>query len=824
MDHLDHSTSTPGSLARDDASRPGGRMTADGESSLGILEAVFLNMGDGVAVVDRQGHFILLNPTAQQIFGALPPDMPMSQWSESFGLYLPDTVTPYPVEQLPLSRALLQGEAVDQAEVYVRNEHHERGLWLLVGSRRLTDDSGETYGAVAVFRDITSIKQTEAALREEEEKYRSLYKNTPAMMHSIDSEGRLISVSEFWLRTLGYSRKEVLGRRSVEFFTPESQRYASEHVLPAFFKTGVCKDVPYQIVKKNGEVLDILLSAISERDVSGRVVRSLAVLTDVTERKRVEDALIESEKRMRAILDNANSVFFIIDRQERYIFVNREWERLFHRTLEDVVGKPASEVLPADLAEGFHRSSQAVFDTGKAIHREQRLPLPDGIYTHLTQKFPLIDSSGTLYALCGISTDVTELKQMELGQRFLAEASRALVTSLDAETTLQRVAELSVPTLGELCVVSVLDKDTSLRPVAVATVDPDGSRTVRAFLDAHPPLPDARDGPHAVLVTGRSVVSPEASALLNPAGTEDARWPSVRALQARALLNVPLRVRGFMLGVLSVVSAHAGRPFGPREISLAEELGQRAAFAIENAQLYRKAQESIRARDEFLSIASHELKTPVTSMTLRVQQLGRTLARQESGQIPAEKVAAMLDVFSDQLRRLSHLVDHLLDVSRVNESRVDLRREDVDLAAVARDVTGHLRGQMGRAGCAFELLAPAPVPGRWDRLRVEQVMINLLTNAMKYGAGAPIRMEVARVGDGARIRVQDHGVGIPLAAQARIFDRFERAASRNYGGLGLGLFITRRLVEAHGGTIRVESRPGQGATFTVDLPPEPRPK
>ncbi len=802
-------------------------MTADGDggSPLGILEAVFLNMGDGVSVVDGQGRFVLLNPMAQQIFGAMPPqDLPVSQWSEYFGLYLPDTVTPYPVEELPLGRALVRGEAVDQAEVFVRNARHPRGLWLLVGARRLTDAAGEPYGAVSVFRDITAIKQTEAALREEEEKYRSLYKNTPAMMHSIDSEGRLVSVSEFWLRTLGYSREEVLGRRSVEFFTPESRRYAREHVLPEFFKTGVCKDVPYQIVKKNGEVLDILLSAISERDTLGKVVRSLAVLTDVTERKRVEDALVESEKRMRAILDNANSVFFIIDRQERYIFVNREWERLFHKSYQDVVGKLTTEVLPAELAEGFHRSSQAVFDSGEAIHREQRLPLADGIYTHLTQKFPLIDSSGTMYALCGISTDVTELKQMELGQRFLAEASRALVTSLDAETTLQRVAELSVPTLGALCIVSVLDREAALRPVAVASIDPDGGRTARKFLDAHPPAPGARDGPYAVLTTGRSTTSPEASALLAPEALKEARWQSLRALGAHASLNVPLRARGSLLGVLSIVSAQAGRPYGPREITLAEELGQRAAFAIENAQLYRKAQESIRARDEFLSIASHELKTPVTSMKLRLQQLGRTLAKQDSGQVPADKVSAMLDVFSDQLRRLSHLVDHLLDVSRVNESRVDLRREDVDLAAVARDVTGHLRGQMVRAGCAFELLAPTPVPGRWDRLRVEQVMINLLTNAMKYGAGAPIRMEVTRVEEGARIRVQDHGVGIPLAAQARIFDRFERAASRNYGGLGLGLFITRRLVEAHGGTIQVESRPGQGAIFTVDLPPEPRPE
>ncbi len=824
MDHLDDSTWLSAPLSRDGASRTDGRTEHDDAGGVppGILEAVFLDMGEGVSVVDRHGRFILLNPSAQQIFGALPPPgMSVSRWPSYFGLYLPDTVTPYPAERLPLSRALVRGEAVDQAEVYVRNPRHPGGLWLLVGARQLLDASGEPAGAVSVFRDITATKRAEAALREGEARYRHLYRNTPAMMHSIDSEGRLVNVSEFWLSTLGYTREEVLGRRSVEFFTPASRAFAREHVLPAFFKTGVCKDVPYQMVKKNGEVVDVLLSAISERDASGRVVRSLAVLTDVTERKRAEEALMESEKRMRAILDNANAIFFIVDRQERYIFVNREWERLFHRSLEEVAGKLTFEVLPRELAERFHRTTQDVFVTGEALQTEQRLPLADGVHTHVTQKFPLIDSSGAIYALCGISTDITDLKQMELGQRFLAEASQALVTSLDAETTLQRVAELSVPTLGALCAVSVLDKETLLRPVAVAACAPGGDRLVREFLEVHPPRRGMRGGPYAVLATGRSEVSMDTSGLLDPGGLEEERWSAVRRLSGRALLNVPLRARGPVLGVLSVVASQPGLPYGPRERSLAEELGQRAAFAIENAQLYRKAQESIRSRDEFLSIASHELKTPVTSMKLRVQQLERTLARQRSGQVSVAMVSTMMDVFGDQLRRLSHLVDHLLDVSRVNESRVELRREEMDLAAVARDVTGHLRGQMGRAGSAFELLAPAPVTGRWDRLRMEQVMINLLTNAMKYGAGAPIRMEVTRHGEGARIRVQDHGVGIPLAAQARIFDRFERAASRNYGGLGLGLFITRRLVEAHGGAIRVESWPGKGATFTIDLPRGP---
>lgn len=178
----------------------------------------------------------------------------------------------------------------------------------------------------------------------------------------------------------------------------------------------------------------------------------------------------------------------------------------------------------------------------------------------------------------------------------------------------------------------------------------------------------------------------------------------------------------------------------------------------------------------------------------------------------------MLPIFQGQMRRLADLVENLLDVSRINESRLDLHLEPTDLAALARLVSEHLREQLDRTGCKLELEAKEPVQGEWDRLRLEQVMLNLLTNAMKYGAGRPIRLTTLLQGERALLRVSDEGIGIPREAQRRIFERFERAASHNYGGLGLGLFITRQIVEAHHGQIWVESEPGRGATFFVELP------
>lgn len=242
----------------------------------------------------------------------------------------------------------------------------------------------------------------------------------------------------------------------------------------------------------------------------------------------------------------------------------------------------------------------------------------------------------------------------------------------------------------------------------------------------------------------------------------------------------------------------------------------------EKARLYRKAQEEVRERDEFLSVASHELRTPVTALQLQLQLLQRAFDRSKVA-LPAS-LAAKVTALERQTRRIGLLVNELLDVSRMRLGQIDIHIDEVDLAETAREVAAHLAEQAEQAGSAISVVTDGPVRGAWDRLRIEQVLTNLISNAVKFGGRNPVVVAVGGDARTARVSVRDRGIGIAAEDQARIFQRFERAAPANhFGGLGLGLYVARQIVEAHGGSISLESRPGEGTTVIVELPRAARP-
>src|SRR5690606_33685898 len=321
---------------------------------------------------------------------------------------------------------------------------------------------------------------------------------------------------------------------------------------------------------------------------------------------------------------------------------------------------------------------------------------------------------------------------------FLADATRLLV-SIDVERALDAVAQLMVPDLGDGCVIDLLDQGSARRSLAVSR-DPSDP----ILLEVHP-----------FVLRGQ---------------------PILYQVNSSSCLGVPIRVRDQVVGALTLVAA-PHHEYTQTDLELAEELGSRIALCIDNARLHRSAQQALCARDEFLSIASHEIRGPITSLHLAVQMLRR-------GQVPAEAHAAMLELIERESRRLSSLVDELLDVGRIRAGTLRFHFEDVDLGDVVRDVTSRLGLELARAGSALVLDIDGQVRGLWDRLRLDQIVTNLLSNAIKFGLGRPIRVSVSTRNDVAVLVVSDQGMGMAADLQARVFQPFERGVPvRHYGGL-----------------------------------------
>lgn len=307
-----------------------------------------------------------------------------------------------------------------------------------------------------------------------------------------------------------------------------------------------------------------------------------------------------------------------------------------------------------------------------------------------------------------------------------------------------------------------------------------------------------------------------------------ARAATAMASVGSAALLAPIAPRLVALTRAARVARERGarlRQVNAELSALYQQARDSLAEAAEREQVLLRAQEAVQRRDVFLAVAAHELRTPLTPLRLEIERLLRAARGGQLERLAPERVTERLQVVDRQVGRLTELVDVLLDMTRIAGGRLELQLADVDLGEVVQEVTERLRPHAQRVGSALTVEVEPGITGRWDRLRLDQVVTNLISNALRYGQGKPVTVSLKENGGRAQLTVRDQGIGIAAEDQARIFERFERAVSeRHYGGLGLGLWIVQQVVEAFGGTIRVESAPGEGATFVVELPREALPE
>lgn len=415
-----------------------------------------------------------------------------------------------------------------------------------------------------------------------------------------------------------------------------------------------------------------------------------------------------------------------------------------------------------------------------------------------------------------------EKLQGEIAQRtyaegkvgFLSAAGAALAETLAYEPTLARVARLAVPFLADWCLVDVVE-DGKVHRMASAHVDPQKNALLARLQESYPPHQDAPTPPALALRTGEpQLFSQLTNAQLEGMCRDAEHVRIVEELGVRTVMALPLVAHGRTLGAITFASGRRGRVYGPDDLDFAKELARRAALAIDNARLYTQVTDAVRVRDEFLSVASHELRTPITSLQLATEGLLRGAIA-----VTPDNVERTFRNAHRQIVRLSQLIDELLTVSSIEAGHLVLNIEEVDLRSVVTETLEIFAEAIARAGGGVDLRPGPAILGQWDRRKLEQVVTNLLANALKFGEGKGIEIVLEERPGAARLVVTDHGIGIAKERVPHVFERYERAVSaKQYGGLGLGLFIVRVIVEALGGTVRVDTVEGSGATFTVELP------
>jgi signal transduction histidine kinase len=285
-------------------------------------------------------------------------------------------------------------------------------------------------------------------------------------------------------------------------------------------------------------------------------------------------------------------------------------------------------------------------------------------------------------------------------------------------------------------------------------------------------------------------------------------------------MAVPMFIRDKVVGGILIMSAKAERSYSESDLKLAVELARSCATSIDNASLYREAQQSIQVRDDFILIASHELRTPLTPLKLQLQLMKRSF-HPSKNQSPLNS-ASFEKLLTDSERQAEHLimlVENLLDTSKISTGSLKLSLELGDLNALVSQTLHRLATDLEKSHCMLSFTSNLNAYGHWDNDRIQQVITILLLNAMKYGQGKPIEIKIFQENSNAVLTVTDHGIGIDQKDQAKLFRRFERVAPVTaFGGLGLGLFIAQQIIEKHGGKISVTSQPGLGSTFRVALP------
>jgi PAS domain S-box-containing protein len=637
---------------------------------------------------------------------------------------------------------------------------------------------------------------------------RDLIELAPDAFFLSDLEGRFTEVNPAACRMLGYERAQLVGKTIMEIIPaedlPRLSAVRTRLLGPEQFERG-----EWTLKRRDGSSVPVEISA---NILPGG--RWQAFARDISARKRVED----ERQVFVSLLENSPDFIGIADPAGKPIYVNPAGRRMVGLAADYPVETTqipdyypseeralAVDVIMKAMIEQGRWSGETSFrhwQTGAAI------PVSD-------EHFVIRDPSGRRVLGMGtVTRDVTERKRFEKDQSFLADAGAVLSSSLDYEQTLSTLGQLVVRDVADWCIIDLVEADEPPRRLKVISADPRqaplAARLERLPLDralAHMSRP--------VLDTRRPVVVERTTPEWISSSSQSAEHLEIlRAIGPRSVLGLPLLIRGQLLGALVLISTRPSRRYGPADLRLGEALAERAALAIENGRLYRRALHATRLRDEVLGVVAHDLRNPVSAIVMQARLLQRKAGEDEGPmERPTERILRAAT-------RMNRLIEDLLDVTAIEAGRLGIEQAPVSARMLLLEAVEAQRALASSASLDVRLEAPSDLPDiRGDQHRLLQVLENLIGNAIKF---TPVEGRIT-VGAAARAGevlfwVADTGGGISPENLPQVFDRFWQASKGAGLGAGLGLPISKGIVEAHGGRLWVESTLGRGSVFFFTIP------
>ncbi|HEX8106659.1 MAG TPA: ATP-binding protein, partial [Kofleriaceae bacterium] len=563
-------------------------------------------------------------------------------------------------------------------------------------------------------------------------------------------------------------------------------------------------------VAKIGSLTAEQFSLQDQRIFAAMVARASAAIVQHMLRdqaRRASEQLAEQERQFRALADNIPQLTWMADAAGQRYWYNRRWYEYTGNTHEEMQGSGWQKLHHPDHSQRVYQRWMRAVELGEPWEDIFPLRGADGIYRwFLSRAVPIRDASGAIERWFGTNTDVTV-------RRFLDNATEVLSRSLDERETLEQLARLAVPDIADWCVVDLVVQD-QLEYVAIAHDDPDKLEAAWQYARTHRSDPAGHDASWQIVRTGKPGVAAEISdEMLAAASRDPDHLRLLHELGFRSWIGAPLVARGTAIGVIHLCMNDSGRRYREPDLEIAVELGRRAGVAIDNARLYHEAQTAIRVRDDLLAIVSHDLNNPLHAI-----DLGATLLHQQFG--TDARARKHIDAIRRSAERMERLINDLLDMASINAGKLAIKPAPFDARELVNEVLdshqpfAHERGITITRSCDLD-----DVTLYVDRDRIAQAFGNVLGNAIKFCApGDVITVLAERIGEGVRFTFADTGPGIAPPDLPHIFEPYWSGRSGRKKGTGLGLFITRAILEAHGGTIQVDSPPGGGASFVVTLP------